>query len=83
MWVARWLAAAGNLGRMRSDIEDLKRAGGDPLRCTACGARLKVTVIQDIEGLHGGQWGEELELRCDTAACVFTPRKRQVQFRDP
>ncbi len=81
-WPMRFLAAIRDLPTMRADIQALKARGGDPLRCTACGQRLKVTAIRDVEAhLGGALWGEELDLRCDTPGCAFTPRKRQVPFR--
>lgn len=79
-WVIDWLRAAGDLGQMRRDIQDLKRSGGDPMRCTACGKRLKVTAIRDIEGAYGGVMGEYVTLKCETPDCVFTPRERDIRF---
>jgi hypothetical protein len=81
-WPLRWLRAASDLPRMRADIAAMKTVGGDPLRCTACGERLKITAIRDIPGMYGGVWGEELDLCCATPGCAFTPRKRQVPFRN-
>ncbi len=51
-----------------------------------CGEEEAEQVAEDIRGIEapdGRQWGEDLEWRSDTAGCVVTPRKRQVQFRNP
>jgi hypothetical protein len=79
-WPARWLRAMAALPRLHEEVEAMKQKGGDPLRCTACGKRLTVTAIDDIHSISGSLMGERLALRCDTPACVFTPRKRDVMF---
>ncbi|UPY35511.1 hypothetical protein [Sediminicoccus sp. KRV36] len=81
-WPWRWISAVAALPRMRQEIDELKRAGGDPMRCTACGQRLKVTAIRDMEGVYGGVMGEYVTLRCDTPGCAFTPRERDIRFQE-
>jgi len=79
-WPWRWAAAIVALPQMKRDIEEMKRHGGDPLRCTACGKRLTVTAVRDMQSSLGDVMGEYLTLRCDTPGCVFTPRERDVRF---
>lgn len=80
-WPVEWMFALRDLPNIRRDLQELKRAGGDPLRCTACGSRLSVTNIADITAEYGPEiTGEKLSVRCATPGCAFTPRIRVVRF---